>query len=464
MMRTMPVLIVVTLVAASAGADQDVYFTNPIASGPPETAGRIQTIASDGAITEVVPGLDYPSALCFDPIGTMYFADPFSGDVTQRAPDGTLTYIGDFKQNWPGGGFRIGWDIDVVANDAGQLFFNIPQHTGTSTPGSISVMDVSTGVLTELVGGLEYPSAISLDSSGNLYFADRWSGVLTQRMPGGTLTDIGNVWDDYAGGGISISWDLDIVAADDGNVYFTQPTGNADGNVSVMAPDGTVSILIDNLDNPTGLAMDDDGNVYAVEKTSGAVTKRGPDGTLSVYGSVWDSWPGGGKRIGWDLDIAVAPGSNGPKIGDFDGDNDVDADDIDILCDNMGGSPCEGDICLDLDGDGDIDEDDMIFIMDYVEWDRDRDGTVDGVGTKRGDINLDGLVNATDLASMNPNFGLSGMGYADANLNCDDIINATDLAILADNFGYIAPMGAVPEPVTFGLLSLGAVALLRRRK
>ena len=65
---------------------------------------------------------------------------------------------------------------------------------------------------------------------------------------------------------------------------------------------------------------------------------------------------------------------------------------------------------------------------------------------------------------MNANFGTSsGLGYADGNANCDDLINATDLAILAANFGYIAPAGAVPEPITMSLLSIGGLALLRRR-
>lgn len=40
----------------------------------------------------------------------------------------------------------------------------------------------------------------------------------------------------------------------------------------------------------------------------------------------------------------------------------------------------------------------------------------------------------------------------------------TDLAILKNNFGYMHPGGAaVPEPATIAVLSLGALALRRRR-
>ena len=140
--------------------------------------------------------------------------------------------------------------------------------------------------------------------------------------------------------------------------------------------------------------------------------------------------------------------------GDFDGDGDVDTDDIDILCDHMGES------AYDVDNDGDADEDDMIYLIEHLVE------LTDGVrfGTKRGDFNLDGFVNATDLATMNASFGFSDKDYGQGNANCDNLVNATDLAILAANFGYIAPAGAVPEPVTVSLLALGAGGVLANRR
>ncbi len=176
--------------------------------------------------------------------------------------------------------------------------------------------------------------------------------------------------------------------------------------------------------------------------------------------------PYGMSIYGWAYETASdtpAPLTYDPPApdGDFDGDGDIDADDIDILCANMGGDVGT----YDLDGSGVVDEDDMIYLVEtLVEYDTDDDGTPDGTGSYRGDFNLDGVVNATDLQIMKGSFGLSGVGYAAGNANCDTVVNATDLQILKGSFGLSA--SGVPEPATLAALALGASGVLahRRRK
>ena len=149
--------------------------------------------------------------------------------------------------------------------------------------------------------------------------------------------------------------------------------------------------------------------------------------------------------------------------GDFDGDDDVDADDINDLCAHAGTTD-PGELAIyDLDEDGDVDEDDLILHVEtMVEWDN---GVDSGVGTQRGDFNLDGTVNATDLAIMKPNFALSGMLYADGNANCDTLVNGTDLAIFAGNLGFTAPpAGAVPEPITLLVMTAAGLPMVLKRR
>jgi hypothetical protein len=177
---------------------------------------------------------------------------------------------------------------------------------------------------------------------------------------------------------------------------------------------------------------------------------------------IYDAWMTQGSG-GFELEaIGVL---NHPQAGpefDFDGDGDVDADDVDLLCAAVGAG--SSDLSYDADGDGDVDEDDMVALVEtFVEYDTDGDGSADGTGSFRGDFNLDGGVNGTDLSILAGGFG-SGMGFAGGNANCDTTVNGTDLSILASNFGNVAT-AAVPEPATLILLaSAGAMGLLRRKR
>ena len=93
--------------------------------------------------------------------------------------------------------------------------------------------------------------------------------------------------------------------------------------------------------------------------------------------------------------------------GDIDLDDDADADDLALLCANIGGPAAH----FDQDGDGDVDEDDFVFLVDnHLQIDTNGDGTPDGAGTYRGDFNTDGVVNLTDLQLMKAHFGSLGLG------------------------------------------------------
>jgi autotransporter-associated beta strand protein len=103
-------------------------------------------------------------------------------------------------------------------------------------------------------------------------------------------------------------------------------------------------------------------------------------------------------------------------------------------------------------------------------------GYADGIGPDqtsltvryvyRGDINLDGTVNALDFNVLASNFGdPSGQFWIDGDVNYDGAVNSLDFDALAMNFNrsIAPPLGTfVPEPA--GILLLSAAVFTRHRR
>jgi autotransporter-associated beta strand protein len=114
-------------------------------------------------------------------------------------------------------------------------------------------------------------------------------------------------------------------------------------------------------------------------------------------------------------------------------------------------------------------------------------GQIEVAYTLLGDANLDGLVNAADFTILAANFNQPVTGWDQGDFNYDGLVNAADFTDLAANFnqsvsgaasagdvaaldafatanGLSLPTSSVPEPATTGLLAVGAIGMLARRR
>jgi autotransporter-associated beta strand protein len=85
-----------------------------------------------------------------------------------------------------------------------------------------------------------------------------------------------------------------------------------------------------------------------------------------------------------------------------------------------------------------------------------------------GDTNGDFVVDAADYIAIKTNFGLSGLGITrlQGDLIDNDVVDWADLQELMNAMATRTVPGApaAPEPATLGLLAIGALAVLRRRR
>jgi autotransporter-associated beta strand protein len=113
-------------------------------------------------------------------------------------------------------------------------------------------------------------------------------------------------------------------------------------------------------------------------------------------------------------------------------------------------------------------------------------GQIEVAYTLLGDANLDGLVNSADFNILAANFNQSITGWDQGDFNYDGLVNSADFNALAANFnqgvsgaasaGDMAALDAfaaanglsmptsVPEPATAGLLAMGAIGMMARRR
>lgn len=95
--------------------------------------------------------------------------------------------------------------------------------------------------------------------------------------------------------------------------------------------------------------------------------------------------------------------------------------------------------------------------------------------TTYGDANLDGKVDFSDFVTLSEHFGqtVGPGGWAMGDFNYDGKVDFADFILLSSNFGTLAPAQTaqirtwettVPEPASLGILAIGAMGLLTRRR
>jgi hypothetical protein len=156
--------------------------------------------------------------------------------------------------------------------------------------------------------------------------------------------------------------------------------------------------------------------------------------------------------------LAQRPAPSPGLQGDIDGDNDIDAQDINelaaILRDNNLTSTPNTSAIYDLNGDNSLDAADMDILICNI------------LNTTYGDADLNGVVNAIDFAILSAR--INADGWENGDFDGNGIGNASDFLLLSNNFGYGLSRSPsrnanVPEPSTSILIALLTPLVLKRR-
>jgi DNA-binding beta-propeller fold protein YncE len=149
--------------------------------------------------------------------------------------------------------------------------------------GSVAMFAPDSGqALGNFATGFQLPTGLAFDSAGNLFVADLGTNSIFKIQPDGTKSLFAS---------IGLNRPMDLVFDPSGDLFVANDGGstivkfNHDGAISGVADGG-------GLNHPTSLASDSNGNVYAANTGSGAITKTTPAGTTSSFGPVLDTSQG----------------------------------------------------------------------------------------------------------------------------------------------------------------------------
>ena len=285
--------------------------------------------------------LAYPDGPTVDSSGNLYIADSYNnwvrkvsnGVITTVAGNGTYGFSGD---NGPATSAELSWPYGVAADSAGNLY--IADYNNNR------VRRVSNGVITTVAGGgtsnpgdngpatsaqLTVPTGVTVDSAGNLYFADTGYQRI-RKVSNGVITTVAGGGTSYPGDngpatsavlafprGIAVDAVGNLFIADSLNFRIRKVSN---GVITTVAGNGTYGYSGDNgpatsaqLDQPYGVAVDSAGNLYIADTgnqrirkvSNGVITTVAGNGT---YGFSGDNGPATSAQLANPSGLAVDSG------------------------------------------------------------------------------------------------------------------------------------------------------------
>jgi sugar lactone lactonase YvrE len=309
--------------------------------------------AQTASVSALTIPLILPSAIVFDATGNLYFAETGNhvirrvdtvGNITIIAGTGTQGFSGDLG---PATSATLDSPQGLALDTAGNLYIADTHNQ------RIRKLNLTTGVITTIAGStsgfsgdgasatsaqLSLPTALALDSSGNLYIADTGNHRIRKlNLTTSFITTIaGNGTQGYSGNlgpatsaaidsptGIALDASSNLYLADTHNHRVREINANT-GVITTIAGTGspgysgdTAAATAANLALPHGLTSDSAGNLYLadtanhrirrIDATTGIITTVVGNGTQAFAG---DNGPPTAASLDSPTATTLSPASN----------------------------------------------------------------------------------------------------------------------------------------------------------
>jgi len=289
------------------------------------TSQIITTVAGNGSAGYSGDGglatsaqLGYPEGVAVDSAGNFYIADEGNNRIRKVGAGGIIsTVAGTGSQGYSGDGgpanaAQLSCPYGVALDSAGNLY------VADTCNGLIRKVSTA-GIITTVAGGgsawgsagdgglatsaqMNYPQAVAVDASGNLYIADTYNNRVRKVSTAGIITTVagnGNYANSGDGGpavNAGLYFPNSVTVDSAGNIYvagegypYSVRRIDSSGVITTVAGGGPccnggngIPAINAWLNSPGGVAVDAAGNLYI--GSEGAISEVSTDGTINTIG------------------------------------------------------------------------------------------------------------------------------------------------------------------------------------
>ncbi len=330
------------------------FSFSQLTSNPPVWV--VTTIAGTAGVAGSADGsgtnasFSNPQGIAVDSSGNLYVADYGNNTVRKISPDGAVSTLagtagisGSTDANGASASFSGPYGITV--NTSGVVYVTDSNNNTIRkiTPsGDVTTIAGTAGTsgTTNSPALFNYPAGIAVDSAGNLYVADEYNALIRKITPlgvvstfaggnGSELRPVGSWYVEYADGiGTLAGFSLpeQIAADQSGNLYVADFENDAirkiTSTASVTTFAGSIGVagskdgtgITANFYQPTGVAVDTNGNLFIVDQYNFTIREISTTGQVTtIAGQVGQNGyqDGIGTSALFGLASSIAVDSNG---------------------------------------------------------------------------------------------------------------------------------------------------------
>ncbi|HEX3481921.1 MAG TPA: NHL repeat-containing protein [Kofleriaceae bacterium] len=258
-----------------------------------------------------------PSGVAVDGAGNAYVADQINDTIRKVTTAGDVTTLagvagpGTGSADGTGAAARFAFPAGVAIDGAGNVYVAdrlnatirkvTPAGVVTTLAGTAGMVGSADG--TGAAARFSDPSGVAVDSASNVYVADRSNHTIRKVTAAGVVTTVagtagisGNA--DGTGAAAGFYFPMGVAVDRAGNLYVTDTSNETirkitpAGVVKTLAgavgvpgsSDGAGAGALFNL--PTGVAVDDAGNVYVTDSSNATIRKVTPAGVTTTVAGV----------------------------------------------------------------------------------------------------------------------------------------------------------------------------------